>query len=300
MKHLFFVAVMALTIACNSHIAHSSTPITNATIQNENGQAILAGHCSISSLQQPPYVDWLTKNQEAYVLDSSLLPALQEQLQGKTIKIFLGTWCGDSKREVPRMLKLLQAASIDTANVKLIMVDNSIAKYKQSPQHEEKGKSIHHVPTFIVYENNKELNRIIETPVQSLEKDLLAIVSKELYQPNYKAIAYWQAKAYKQKQIMDTMRLQKHVAAMKPLCKHVGELNAYGYMLLGQKQYNKAINVFRANTLLYPTNSNAFDSLAEAYYTMGNKAKALRYYEKALELQPNATNAKKMIEKIKG
>jgi len=48
------------------------------------------------------------------------------------------------------------------------------------------------VPTIIVYEKGKETGRIIETPVISLEKDLLAITSQQSYTPNYKGIAYWQ------------------------------------------------------------------------------------------------------------
>jgi hypothetical protein len=41
------------------------------------------------------------------------------------------------------------------------------------------------VPTLIVYEKKKEIGRFIEYPVVSIEKDLLRILLKDGYVPNY-------------------------------------------------------------------------------------------------------------------
>jgi len=299
MKKITVIAIAVVIAACNQHIVPSQTPIVNTETINEKKQTILIGHCSISSMQAASYKDWFDKSYNSYSIDSSVVPQLKPLLQNKTIEIFLGSWCGDSKREVPRMLKLLNAASFDTSNIKIIFVDNASASYKQSPQHEEAGKNIHHVPTFIVYENNKELNRIVETPVTSLEKDLLAIVSKQAYQPSYKAINYWlhEVKGINKKKAEE--ELQNLVSTIKPLCKHQGELNSFGYLLLRDKKYNQAINVFKLNTLIYPNDPNLYDSLGEAYYKTDNKEEARKNYEKALELNPKSENAKMMLEKLK-
>ena len=106
-------------------------------------------------------------------------------LKKKKIDIFMGSWCGDSKWEVPRMIKLLQAAGFDTTNLAIVCVSNEAGMYKKSPEGEEAGKNIQRVPTLIVYEKNKEIGRIIESPVVSLEKDLLRILKKDGYVPNY-------------------------------------------------------------------------------------------------------------------
>jgi hypothetical protein len=45
-----------------------------------------------------------------------------------------------------------------------------------SPEKQEKRLNITHVPTFIYYRNEKELGRIVENPMESLEKDTQAIV----------------------------------------------------------------------------------------------------------------------------
>jgi hypothetical protein len=57
--------------------------------------------------------------------------------------------------------------------------------YKKSPGHEEEGRQIIRVPTMIIEGVTVELGRIIEFPVVSLEKDLLRILRKDGYVPNY-------------------------------------------------------------------------------------------------------------------
>jgi thiol-disulfide isomerase/thioredoxin len=106
-------------------------------------------------------------------------------LANKTITLFMGTWCGDSKREVPRILKMLDCCGYPSEKITLIMVSNAPDAYKQSPQHEETGKNIIRVPTILIHENGKEVGRIVETPIASLEKDMLAILQQKGYVPNY-------------------------------------------------------------------------------------------------------------------
>ncbi len=120
-----------------------------------------------------------------HCINGQRLDSIKPLLKKKKIDIFLGTWCGDSKWEVLRMLKILEAAGFDTSNLGIVCVSNEFDMYKKSPQAEELGKNIQRVPTLIVYEKNKEIGRIIESPVVSLERDLLSILRKEPYIPNH-------------------------------------------------------------------------------------------------------------------
>ena len=287
--------ILCMASACHRSLVPSTTPITNLEIKNESGQLILAGHGSISVLQQPNYKPWYDKSYDAYSVDTSLTAELKPLLKQTRMEVFLGSWCGDSKREVPRMLKLLQNTGMDTTHVSLIFVDNSTNAYKQSPQHEEKGKGIHHVPTFIIYENNKELGRIVESPKQSLEKDLLTILKQQPYQPNYEAINFWIKQIKKRETNLSDDVLKNLVGELKPLCKHFGEFNAYGYVLLAAHQNVEALNVLRLNTFIYPDTPGVFDSLGEAFEKTGNKAAAIIAYEKVLSLKPTDENAKKKL-----
>lgn len=51
-----------------------------------------------------------------------------------------------------------------------------IEKFLQnSPNKDEQGLNIHRVPTFIIYKEGKEVNRIVEFHIESFEKNLLKI-----------------------------------------------------------------------------------------------------------------------------
>jgi hypothetical protein len=148
-------------------------------------QDLLLGKQNRSVLQQEPFAGWFNVNYDSYNVDSFTCNFIRPLLKDKTITIFMGTWCGDSRREVPRVLKMLDCCNFPMQNLQLVMVGNGDSLYKKSPQHEEAGKNIVRVPTIIIEQNGSEVGRIIEFPVLSLEKDLLSILRKENYIPNY-------------------------------------------------------------------------------------------------------------------
>jgi thiol-disulfide isomerase/thioredoxin len=150
-----------------------------------NGSTFLLGEITVSNLEDGPYQDWYSTNFENYVVDESLVKLFKKKLKRHEILLFLGTWCGDSKREVPRLLKILEAANFPKEQLRIIAVDRRKENYKKGLNGEEKGWDIKRVPTLIVLEDGKEVNRIVERPIDSLEEDLLAILTKSSYVPNY-------------------------------------------------------------------------------------------------------------------
>lgn len=79
------------------------------------------------------------------------------------------------------------------------------------------------------------------------------------------------------------------------------DLNGLGYFLMQQlKNIDGAVAMFELYAELFPQDWNAWDSLAEGYYTHGDKKKALELYRKSLELNPANENGKKFIERIEG
>ncbi len=182
--YCFIIAILFLA-GCGTAQQLISTPANNQIVKTKNGSEMLLGNCTRICLLQIPFSDWFVKNYNEYLVDSSLVPELNKRLKKKNITIFLGTWCGDSRREVPRMLKILDAADLNEKQINLIMVSNEDGMYKQSPQHEEKGMNIIRVPTLILSDGKNEIGRIIEFPKKSLEIDLLDILNKNNYIPNY-------------------------------------------------------------------------------------------------------------------
>lgn len=295
---VIILSVALLLTACNRAMVPSTTPMANTEVIRNDTVKMLLGRCEPSLLKKEPYKIWWDKNYNAYQTDTQTTHQLKPLLAHTSMEIFLGTWCGDSKRETPRMLKLLEAAGYPKDSIRMICVDNAPNASKQSPQHEEQGKNIFRVPTFIIYHKNKEVGRIVETPVASLEKDLLAILAKENYTPNHKAVGYWITHVKNTKTLSEN-KLASIAAQIKPLSKAAGEFNSYGYLLLGQKNMKGAINVFRLNTLLFPTEANTFDSLGEAYMQAGNIQEAIANYERVLAIKPGHSHAAAMLAKLK-
>ena len=78
-----------------------------------------------------------------------------------------------------------------------------------------------------------------------------------------------------------------------------GKINTYGYQMISIKQFDAAIGLFMINVELFPKSWNVYDSLAEAYMHKGDHANAVKFYNKSLEINPDNTNAVKMLEKMK-
>ena len=258
---------------------------------------ILYGTCTKDSLMLDPYAKWFNPGIDSYQPDGATLSAIKKQHpESLEIKIFFGTWCGDSKREVPRFLKLLAALSIPEKNIQLIALGNADSLVKQSPQHQEKGLGIFRVPAFIIYKNGIEINRINEFPVFSLEKDLLRIVSGQAYVPNYHSfgpVRQWLADGTLTDENTSTVGLAEQLRLM---VRDEHELNNLGYLLLKQGNKKEALKIFQVNYHLYPGSSNIVSSLGEGYYETGDIKKAVPYLEKALELNKNPQDVKGILE----
>jgi CubicO group peptidase (beta-lactamase class C family) len=77
------------------------------------------------------------------------------------------------------------------------------------------------------------------------------------------------------------------------------QLNALGYKLLGSKMKTEAVRIFELYATEYPSSSNAFDSLGDAYNQSGDTASAIKSYEKALRLDPTILNSINMLKRLK-
>ncbi|MDO4880716.1 MAG: thioredoxin family protein [Capnocytophaga sp.] len=141
----------------------------------------LVGQISKSDLEKNPFSEWFFKKYSQYNPDNEVIAKIKPLLKEIEIKGFIGTWCGDSKREIPRFYKILKLTNFNVKNFSLIGVDRKL----QSIDNQEKGKNIERVPTFIFYKNGKEIGRFVEYSVISLEEDILSILEENGYKNPY-------------------------------------------------------------------------------------------------------------------
>jgi hypothetical protein len=109
---------------------------------------------------------------DALVLDDALNSRLGSlNAEHIHIKVYLGTWCSDSKVHVPHFLQL---ANMFQWKYELIGVNRE----KECPFEKKDCKNwdIAYVPTFVVYRNEIEIGRIVENPQRSLAEDLAGII----------------------------------------------------------------------------------------------------------------------------
>ena len=257
---------------------------------------ILYGAVMKESLMRPPFDKWFVTGYDTYHPDAETINAIKKMnTKDITVQVFLGTWCGDSKREVPRFMKVLDELSFPLQKVQIITVGGSDSLYKQSPQHEENGKGIYRVPVFIFYRNGVEINRINEYPVMSLEKDMLAVLGNKIYTPNYKSFATvknW---------LTDGTLTDKNITArslagqLRSLIASENELNSLGYLWLKQGDTAQAVKLFQVNAVLYPESANVISSLGEGYYKTGDTKNAIQTLERALELNKDPKLVKDIL-----
>jgi thiol-disulfide isomerase/thioredoxin len=149
----------------------------------KTGKPMLLGAIAIEELQQEPFAEWYQMESDGYEVDTELTNAISDPGQ-YTYEVFLGTWCGDSRREVPRIEKIFSEMGIDMSNVLIVTLDRD----KISPNGEQEGKDIRYVPTLIVSKDNQEIGRIVESPsseTATLESDLFEISLGIPPVPNY-------------------------------------------------------------------------------------------------------------------
>jgi thiol-disulfide isomerase/thioredoxin len=173
MKKLLLLVFIVSAFSCSS-----KKSAVNAT---EDAAGNLVGIASKESFQVKPYNSWFQPNYQHYSLNTEVIDKLKPLINKVTIKAFMGTWCGDSQEQIPVFYKILDAADFNYKNLQLVTVNRG----KTTPDNLQEGYNIFRVPTFIFYKEGKEIGRFVEYPRETVEKDILKIVSGEPYKHSY-------------------------------------------------------------------------------------------------------------------
>jgi hypothetical protein len=136
-------------------------------------QDILYGRCTQAAFTDPMFDSWYSFEYNGYAPKSAVISQLNTLINGVAIKVILGTWRGDSHREVPRFLKII---SLLETNERMIIELICVNRSKTAVEAGVPEGYVEFVPTFIVSRNNVELGRIVETPIATLEEDLLNLL----------------------------------------------------------------------------------------------------------------------------
>ena len=113
------------------------------------------------------------ENYDTVQIQNNFVEMIRTLSNSVDIVVVLGTWCGDSKREVPRFLKIVDLSEIPSTQVTFYGVDRT----KKSADGVTEKHHIERVPTFLFLKHGEEVGRIVESPKNSLEEDMLVILA---------------------------------------------------------------------------------------------------------------------------
>ncbi len=162
------ILILVFMISCGGQ------QINETEFSEEAGDNILIGQVNLAGFKMSPFNEWFDEEYLAYQQNDSVLLTINKDdfINHVKITIVLGSWCSDSRREVPRFYKILEFMEFDLDNLSVICVNTN----KTAEGTNVNQLDIQKVPTFIFYKEGLELGRIIETPKESLEKDMAEIL----------------------------------------------------------------------------------------------------------------------------
>lgn len=184
MKLLIYFLTFLAAINSNTgqNKAKNLKSFENPSLSADDQSGIIVGPIHKEDLMQAPYASWFEPLYKSYQPEKKTLKKIKKNIKDYDVKVFMGTWCGDSKREVPKFLKILELSNYNMEHLDI----EGVTRRKTLPGDLQKTYDIHHVPTIIFYKDGKEVNRFVEYPQESFEKDIEAIVTGEDYKDSYK------------------------------------------------------------------------------------------------------------------
>jgi len=261
------------------------------TYTDNKGNIHLWGKVSLDDLSNGHCEDWFNENSNDY---HSLLSKKDGMLLRDTrVKVFLGTWCGDTKYLVPKFIKTWKQMGLNEEDLVLIALHHEGGNYKQGPEGETLGLNIHKVPTFVFEKEGQEIGRIVERTVFDLDTDIMQIAKGNPYEERYQGVAT--LNRIMSEMNIDSLFIKENLNMVyKKIRREVAsssELNAYGYVLKAQGEMRKAEFVFKLNRHIFPYNPNVRDSYGEVLAAQWKWTEAALEYEEVLRLRGADENA---------
>lgn len=169
LKYLTILVIIIIT-------AQTNAQDYKIVADEKNGEPLILGYCPASIIIDSLFKDTWTTEYNNYQPDFETLDKFEGKLEDVNIKIVFRSTCSDSREQLPRFYKILDELNYPVDKITLIGVNRE----KQSLSNEAEGLEIELVPTIIFYKDGNEIGRIVETPAESLEKDISNIIKSNL------------------------------------------------------------------------------------------------------------------------
>lgn len=167
--------VISLFLLSFAFMQLSAQDINKVMMDTDLEREVLIGLMDEKGLSNPIFVEEWEDRVAIYQPDKMVTKKLKKYFKKNKdiqVQVFFASWCGDSKEHMPDFVKLAKKAKIKKVTY------FALSRQKSMPNMDEEKYQIELVPTFIIYRNDEEIGRIVETPAVSLEKDLWEILDQ--------------------------------------------------------------------------------------------------------------------------
>ncbi len=151
------------------NVSLSAQQFNERVVDPESGEEYLVGYCTLEGILESDFIAHYDKEYEAYEINMDEVDIIHAMLTDIKITIVMAQWCGDSHREVPRFMKIIDHAGFPPEMLTFICVD----KNKDAGNADISELDIKKVPAFIFYFQEQEMGRIVESPYDTMEKDII-------------------------------------------------------------------------------------------------------------------------------
>lgn len=146
--------------------------VNKVVVDPKLNREVLSGYCNLQGLMKSEMGETFQEVYNEYIPDPAVIDSLKPLMKRVGVLVILGTWCSDSQEQVPGLLKILDQLGYKDKNLTMICVGRD----KKAEEIDLSPLNIERVPTVIFYRKGSEAGRIIETPRETLEKDMLHIL----------------------------------------------------------------------------------------------------------------------------
>ncbi len=174
------ISLLLLLSICSINLTAQTTEdtldVNKIIIDADSDKPMLIGYTTREAFADTSFSWWYDSEYKNYDVDVDALKPLFEDstlMQDLSITVVMGSWCSDSRREVPRFLKIVDGLKLPEENINLYSVDRNLS----AGVDDINDLDIKLVPTFIFFKNSVELGRIVEMPEESLEIDMVNILT---------------------------------------------------------------------------------------------------------------------------
>ena len=132
--YLVIIFLFSYTSCKNNFKESQQLPLNVKTLVGEEGETVILGPMNRANLNTDEFKGWFEPSYKSQKVPEVWVNDHLSLCEEITFKLFLGTWCEDTKRELGPMFKILDALNVHHNRIEMY----GLSEYKDSPDRLEK------------------------------------------------------------------------------------------------------------------------------------------------------------------